>query len=362
MGNRWLSVFVGLIWAWPVSTLAADASRAANATGEVSGFVDLAAGYQRLPNHGAQYMDADAEVAGGADPRWKPWNPQHLAVAEARAQGPSPGVRDATRHAYLLSLRGDRAGAEAGMATAKQRHPDSVGVHWSEGWIRLNLLDFEGALVAWQQAERLHGGQPFWVPYTKSIALMGLGDGAAALAWWQVAQRAYAPELATAAAARNRFQHWRPTEKSLLEEVIDLAYPDDQPRIASDGFGLQMIDSPVPHYPPALVREGIQGVTVVRIQVDAAGLATAAEVDRSSGYADMDAEALRVARLARFKVPAGTGADGLWALVPYRFSLDPAQLAPPAAARQAEVDRIIELRRAQMLEEAKKMQVQAPND
>ncbi len=138
-------------------------------------------------------MDSDPEVAGGADPRWKPWNPQHLAAAEARAKGPSPGVRDATRHAYLLSLRGDRAGAQAGLAAAKQRYPDSVGVHWSEGWIRRNLLDFEGALVAWQQ----------------------------------VAQRAYAPELASADGARDRFQHWRPTEKKLLEEVIGLAYPLD---------------------------------------------------------------------------------------------------------------------------------------
>jgi TonB family protein len=361
VGNRWLSVFAGLIGVWSVSMFAADTSRAADATGEVSGFVDLAAGYQRLPNPGAQYMDADSEVAGGADPRWKPWNPQHLAVAEARAKGPSPGVRNATQHAYLLSLRGDRAGAEAGLASAKQRYPDAVGVYWSEGWIRLNLLDFEGALVAWQQAERLHGGQPFWVPYSKAIALMGVGDGAAALAWWQVAQRAYTPELDTAMAARNRFQHWRTTEKALLEEVIDLAYPGEAAAVAKDGSGIEMIDMPIPHYPPTLARQGIQGVTMVRIKVDAAGLPLDATVEQSSGYAEMDAEALKVARLARFKVPAGTAPDGHFALVPYRFSLDPASLAPPpAGSRQAEIERIIEQRREQMREEAAKAQNQQP--
>lgn len=195
------------------------------ATAAVSGFVDVAAGFQRLPAEGAVYMDSDAEVSGGADPRWKPWNPEHLAVAMARAQGPSPDLRAATQHPYMLSLRGDRAGAEAGLAAAKQRFPDSVGVHWSEGWIRLNLRDFEGALVAWQQAERLHGGQPFWVPYSKAIALMGMSDGEAALAWWGIAERAYSPELDTAAAARNRFEHWRPAEKVLLEQVLSLAYP-----------------------------------------------------------------------------------------------------------------------------------------
>jgi hypothetical protein len=33
-------------------------------------------------------------------------------------------------------------------------------------------LHFEGALVAWQQAERLHGGQPVWalVPYRSTAA------------------------------------------------------------------------------------------------------------------------------------------------------------------------------------------------
>lgn len=206
----------------------------ATTTKEVSGFVDLATGFQRLPAADAKYMDADPEIPGGADPRWKPWNPTHLAVAKARAQGPSPDVRNATQHPYLLSLRGDRAGAESGLAAAKQRFPDSVGVHWSEGWMRLNLLDFEGALVAWQEAQRLHGGQPFWVPYSKAIALMGAGDGEAALAWWRVAQGALAPELDTAGAARNRFQHWRAAEKALLEQVIDLAYlKPDQPAAAA---------------------------------------------------------------------------------------------------------------------------------
>ena len=168
------------------------------------GFVDVAVGFQRLPPADARYVDGDSDVAGGADPRWRPSRPSHMAMAERLAKGPSSGMRDATRYPYLLSLQGDRAGAEAGMLAAKQRYPDSVGVHWSEGWIRLNLRDYEGALAAWSVAERLHGGQPFWVPYTKAIALAGLGDDEAALAWWRVAQRSHAPELDSAAGARQR--------------------------------------------------------------------------------------------------------------------------------------------------------------
>ena len=358
MGIRRLSVAAGLALSLFASAAPASDTTVTGGGTTLTGFVELSAGYQRLPAADALYTDADFEVSGGADPRWKPWNPAHLEAARVRAQGPTSGVRNATQHAYLLSLRGDRAGAEAGLAAAKQRYPNTVGVYWSEGWIRLNLLDFEGALVAWQQAERLHGGQPFWVPYSKAIALMGLDDGDAALAWWHVAQRAYAPELATANATRSRFQHWRATEMNLLERVIDRAYPDDLADVAKAGSGLQMIDSPLPRFPPALLRQGIQGVTMVRIRVDAAGQAADVEVETSSGYADMDAEALRVARLARFKVPASTGPEGLWAVVPYRFALNAAQPAPPADSRQAEIARIIEARRAQMQAEAAK----APKD
>jgi len=101
-----------------------------------------------------------------------------------------------------------------------------------------------------------------------------------------------------------------------------------------------------------------QGEVLVRIRVDAAGLAAEATVERSSGYAEMDAEALKVARLARFKVPSRIEPDGLWAVVPYRFDLKRDQPPPPAnTAREAEIARIIESRRAQMQAEAAKLQL-----
>lgn len=105
-----------------------------------------------------------------------------MEIARRRAEQAGTSLRRLTKHPYLLSLRGHREGAEAGLAKVRAQYPNSVALHWSEGWIRLNLLDFEGALLAWQQAERLHGGQPFWVPYTKANALVGVGDDAAALA------------------------------------------------------------------------------------------------------------------------------------------------------------------------------------
>lgn len=323
-----LLVCAGLIVVARPDLHAQEAATAASAP--MAGFTATTLGFQRLPAADAHYRHGDFEVAGGADPRWNPWNPAHLARAAAQAADPR-SVRKATQLAYLRSLRGDRAGAEAGLARARARFPDSVGLHWSEGWIRLNLLDFEGALVAWQQAERLHGGQPFWVPYSKAVALIGVGDDEAALAWWKLAQASYRPSLDTPDGARNQFQHWRFTEKILLEELIQLAWPGSQRRAAVDGAGfLEMVKSPMPLYPRELLRRGIEGEVLVRFQVQPDGVPSVVKIERSSGHADFDTEALRVARLARFRLPPGTQGV-VWALVPYRYSLRAAPAPAPGA-------------------------------
>lgn len=278
---------------------------------ELPGFVSSVVGFQRFPAPATRYQDPDPEVGGGP-----PVNPALRGAPSINA------LRAAMRGAYGRSLVGDRVGAAAGVADAKKRFPDSVGIHWSEGWIRLNLLDFQGALTAWQVAEGLRGGKPFWVPYTKAVALMGSGDLEAALAWWQVAQRDLAPALDLPADVRNRFQHWKPLEKQLLERLIDLAYSDElAARPATPGLALQMLEGPVPHYPPALLRQGIEGRVMVRIQVDEKGLPMTVAIERSSGFAAFDAAALEVARLTHFSVPRSTGVGGTWALVPYHFRM-----------------------------------------
>ncbi len=283
--------------------------------GELPGFVSSVLGFQRWPPANARYQDGDSEVGGGP-----PVNP-------ARRNAPSiNALRVATRRAYERSLVGDRSGAAAGIGNAKKRFPDSVGIHWSEGWVRLNLLDFQGALTAWQVAEGLHGGKPYWVPYSKAVALMGSGDLDAALAWWQVAQRSMAPALDLPADVRNRFQHWKPLEKQLLERLIDLAYSDElAARPATPGLALLLLESPVPQYPPALLRRGIEGSVTIRIQVDAKGLPAAVSVERTSGFPEFDTAALEVARLTHFSVPRVVDTGGIWALIPYEFRLSAPQ-------------------------------------
>jgi TonB family protein len=329
-----------------------------------AGFTDSSGGFQRFPGIDARYLDGDAAVSGAADPRWKPWDPSSVELARVMSNQPGANPRHATQHAFLLSLRGDRSGAEAGIAAAKQRFPDSEAVYWSEGWIRLNLLDFEGSLLAWQQAERLHGGQPYWVPYSKAIALIGLGDQAAALAWWGVAQRSHGPELASADAARAKFQHWRFTEKLLLEDLIQAAFPGTERLAVVDGSEtpyLKVLSAPTPSYPPSLLRMGIQGETLVRMRVGPDGVPGDVAIQRSSGQSEFDAVAIDAARLARFSMPEKVDSKGVIVLLPYRFSLraDPAAAAlkdqselGAATGQDAEMQRMIERRREKILEAA----------
>lgn len=94
-------------------------------------------------------------------------------------------------------------------------------VYWSAGWTLLNLGNASAALAVWQRAEDLHGGRPFWVPYSKAVALMGQGETEAALAWWSVAQSSLAPHLDTSAQALRHFKYWRPKERELLAALLD---------------------------------------------------------------------------------------------------------------------------------------------
>lgn len=272
---------------------------AALAATEPNAATAAATSYQRLPLAGARYVDPDPAAKVGYPP---------------------------TQKAYKLSLAAqDRAGVVAAIAEierVKMERPGDARVLWSEGWIRLNLRDYEGALRAWQQAETLHTGQPYWVPYSKSMALMGMGDSEAALAWWRVIQVSQRPSLDTPNAARKRFAHWKALERSLLEQVIALAYPAGmQDPVTLGETGPTLLSMQPPKYPVALLRKAIQGEVLMRVRVGRNGRTIEALVDRSSGYPEMDQAAIDSARSARFQMPPSTPELGLWAVIPVRFAL-----------------------------------------
>ena len=93
MGIRRLSLAAGLALSLFATAAPAGDTTVTGGGTTLTGFVELSAGYQRLPAADALYTDADFEVSGGADPRWKPWNPAHLEAARVRAQGALPSLQ-----------------------------------------------------------------------------------------------------------------------------------------------------------------------------------------------------------------------------------------------------------------------------
>jgi protein TonB len=91
-------------------------------------------------------------------------------------------------------------------------------------------------------------------------------------------------------------------------------------------------------YPPQAQRDGVEGTVLVRVRVLATGAAGDALVARSSGHRLLDAEALRLARAARY-APAleeGVAVDA-WAHLPIRFELREDAPAPKPTAPTAPV-------------------------
>lgn len=274
----------------PGIALAATSAPAASAA---------ASTYERLPPAGARYVDPDRAARAGYAPVRKAYE---LSVAAKDREGTIAAITEIER--------------------VKLERPGDARVLWSEGWVRLNLRDFNGALDAWQRAEAMHKGQPYWVPYSKAIALMGLGDGEAALAWWRVIQVSQSPSLDSPNAVRNRFAHWKPLERSLLEQVIALAYPagaKDPVTLGRHEPSMTLMAMQPPKYPQDLLKKGIQGEVLMRVRVGRDGRPIEALIGTSSGYPEMDQAAIDSARSARFKMPPNTPELGLWAVIPVRF-------------------------------------------
>ena len=82
-------------------------------------------------------------------------------------------------------------------------------------------------------------------------------------------------------------------------------------------------DCPTPEYPVRARRQGWQGTVDVDLRVDRHGVVERASVERSSGFALLDAAAVTVARRSRFWVSGG--GEGLRGQLRYRFVLEEAR-------------------------------------
>lgn len=90
---------------------------------------------------------------------------------------------------------------------------------WSKGWSMFMLQRYQQAIADWHEAERLHGGKPYWAAYTLSIAYWRAGDKEQAMKYFELAvksNRAWGDD-----AERARLTgHWKLPEKNAMKELV----------------------------------------------------------------------------------------------------------------------------------------------
>jgi tetratricopeptide (TPR) repeat protein len=141
---------------------------------------------------------------------------------QVRAQPEHIGLRATL--GYVQALRGKDREAAASYAGALARAADDAELRrhvlWSRGWALIDLGEPHAALAAWREAERLHGGAPYWVPYTYAIGLWAAGEHGAALRWYAAAVRDYPAEWGTRQAMERSTAAWQPKERALAKAVF----------------------------------------------------------------------------------------------------------------------------------------------
>ena len=168
----------------------------------------LVAAFMVAPPQAAANATAPVALAGEATGRLDPdpaarYHP--LPVTMSERAGQRLRLRDVERllkrypdhpsllreRAYIRAKRGEIDAAEADFARALQvaggdaflrRH-----VLWSQGWARFDAGRDEAALQSWREAVDLHGGNPFWWPYTAALAKWRQGRREEAIALYDQA-------------------------------------------------------------------------------------------------------------------------------------------------------------------------------
>ena len=152
---------------------------------------------QRVPIPKPAEVYQDADPSAHAAPKVDANDPNLARYLDERlAQDPSD-VPARVERGYQRAQRGDAKGAEADYARARTAAADTLTgqrtVLWSHGWALLAQDQPEAALKDWRDAQHLHGGNPYWVPYSFAVALRAAGRDDEAVAYYAAAARS-APE------------------------------------------------------------------------------------------------------------------------------------------------------------------------
>lgn len=99
--------------------------------------------------------------------------------------------------------------------------------------------------------------------------------------------------------------------------------PPAPPKVELPSSDANYLNNPQPPYPPLSKRLGEQGRVMVRVHISADGIATRAEVQRSSGFARLDETAVQTVLRWRYVPGKRAGVpEAMWYIVPVTFVLD----------------------------------------
>lgn len=99
--------------------------------------------------------------------------------------------------------------------------------------------------------------------------------------------------------------------------------PPAPPRVELPSSDASYLNNPPPPYPPLSKRLGEQGRVVVRVHISTDGIATRAEVQKSSGFPRLDETAVQTVLRWRYVPGKRAGVpEAMWYSVPINFVLD----------------------------------------
>lgn len=121
-----------------------------------------------------------------------------------------------------------QADFDAAIALADADSSDMRLVLWSYGWAQLNAGNLPDALSSWQEAERLHGGHPSWVPHSYATVLWLMDEQELAVAYYDAAVRSHPRRWDNADALAKSTLDWQPLPRAAIAGVF-AAWQSQQP-------------------------------------------------------------------------------------------------------------------------------------
>jgi len=121
-----------------------------------------------------------------------------------------------------------QADFDAAIALADADSSDMRLVLWSYGWAQLNAGNLPDALSSWQEAERLHGGHPSWVPHSYATVLWLMDEQELAVAYYDAAVRSHPGRWDNADALAQSTLDWQPLPRAAIAGVF-AAWQSQQP-------------------------------------------------------------------------------------------------------------------------------------